>query len=267
MSMTMAELRPALLLVMFEAHNAIPDDQAYSEFDLQNSFLNSDIDATWRNVRLCADDFSDQGLIKLGRPSSPFEQDYSKCSMTAKGIDKAEQLIAPQVLENLGEPDSSGPQTFGFASDSAPFGSGTFAGSDEAVREQALDTKASFDYAPERVPNVEAPLVPAAGRFVSTRDNQSFQNLGRSLNEIRDEFKKDHNKGELGSSDFISEMLGEVDSTLAQIQRGRVRLGQLVDGLDPSLRKVLPYISAYPGLCKIINDALHWIDTIITALG
>lgn len=270
MSMTMAELRPALLLAMHKAHNSIPDDSADFGFDLfDDVYLKFDLDARRRSVELCAKEFSSQGLIEIEEiPGSDDEANFI-CSMTAAGIDKAEQLIRLQAnppIEQAGsvmvegatlhatastEPIST---TFGFAPGSANFGSGTF-------------NSALLNSMPFNGP-ATARSIAAADRYVSVKDNQEpFGQLARTLTKIRDEFARDHNKGELGALGAAEELLTEIDGTLAHIDRGHVRLGQLTDGLDPALRKVLPYVSAYPGLCKLLNDAVDLIQVIWNAVG
>lgn len=89
---------------------------------------------------------------------------------------------------------------FGFASDSAPFGSGTFADS---------SGEASHD-------------VPAAGRYVKVTDNQpAFDEIRRSLTVIKNEFAADHNKQELPIEN-IEGALAEINAFELMMDKGWV---------------------------------------------
>ncbi|MEQ9527564.1 MAG: hypothetical protein RIF42_04070, partial [Parvibaculaceae bacterium] len=108
---------------------------------------------------------------------------------------------------------------------------------------------------------------PAANRYVTVRDNQEpFDTLSKTLDEVCAEFAKDHNKGDV-DGEVALEFLAEADGTIAQIKRGKVRVAQLIQGLDPAIRRVLPYLSAYPGLVDILNDVLEMIRVIVESIG
>jgi len=264
MSMTIAELRPALLVAMLKAHNDNPD----YEFDLiDDVFLKYNLDAKRRSVELCAEEFRDQGLIKIEELPGTENESYYHCSMTAEGIDRAEQLAASQphapneqsdgmIAKGLtveGSISTSPPSasttpsstTFGFAPDGAPFGSGTFASSDRAV---------------------QANNIQASNRYVSVKDNQpGFDELVTQLSAIKDQYARDHNH--LAAEPVANEMLAEINAILAQIEIGVVRLGQIAQGLLPSFENTCLMLAAYPGFVQLVHDAIPAINAILTSFG
>ncbi|WDI30755.1 hypothetical protein PUV54_12405 [Hyphococcus flavus] len=81
-------------------------------------------------------------------------------------------------------------------------------------------------------------LVYASDRYVSVRDNQEpFDQLERSLDEIKDEFARDHNRGQYATDGAESHLIN-IDIIQAQIKRGWVNLDELRDQLRPSLQKL-----------------------------
>lgn len=93
------------------------------------------------------------------------------------------------------------------------------------------------DQLPSR-PVSEEISVFASDRVVSVRDNQEpFDVLEKSLDEIRDEFARDHNKQEYLKLQR-PELLNIIEETKLQIKDGWVRLGDLRDRLRPELMKL-----------------------------
>tara|TARA_R110000824_G_scaffold390760_11_gene587799 strand:- start:4584 stop:5348 length:765 start_codon:yes stop_codon:yes gene_type:complete len=211
MSMTIAELRPALLLAMLEAHNDIPDDEEDFQFDLINDvFLKYDLDAKRRSVELCAKEFRDQGLIEIEEITGTEDETYFRCSMTAKGIDQAEQLAASQT--NTPTEQSDGMIAEG------------------AVLQSTASTSPSFitTGALGREPIGRSPIVggieyvPAAGRYVSVKDNQpAFDEVRKNISDIRNEFANDHNKRELPVEN-LDGVIAELDAFDLQIEKNWV---------------------------------------------
>lgn len=95
---------------------------------------------------------------------------------------------------------------FGFAPDSAPFGSGTFASSGGEVQQNTLN----------------ADNIPAAGRYVSVKDNQpAFDEVRKNISDIRNEFANDHNKRELPVEN-LDGIIAELDAFDLQIEKNWV---------------------------------------------
>ncbi|GAB5503903.1 hypothetical protein [Pyruvatibacter sp.] len=113
--------------------------------------------------------------------------------------------------------------------------------------------------------------VPAADRYVRSSDNQpEFDTLLDALNRAVSEFGKDHNKGEVTNDPAGAAFISEVKASLAQIQSGMVRIGQLTDGLRPATAKLSAsaiLMAAYPGLKDIVADILHALTSILTLFG
>lgn len=108
--------------------------------------------------------------------------------------------------------------------------------------------------------------VPASDRYVNVRDNQSsFDELSEQLTRIKNEYERDHNH--LGAEPATVDLLSEVDAALAQIQRGRVRLGQLVDGLLPTFEQSCLALAAYPGMVLAIEHAMTAAQDILRLFG
>lgn len=108
----------------------------------------------------------------------------------------------------------------------------------------------------------------APDRYLSVKKyEQQFSNLENALTRIKNEYAQDHNKREFSNSETASELLGEVDATLAQIKHGRVRSGQLIEGLGPTLQKAAIYFAAYDGLTHAIRDAIDILKAIAQSLG
>jgi hypothetical protein len=96
-------------------------------------------------------------------------------------------------------------------------------------------------------------LVSASDRCVSVRDNQErFEELAKTLDTIRDEFARDHNKGEYAALSAQA-VLSDIEVVQAQIRRGLVHLDELRDRLRPSLKKLAKDIKNV----RIIGGALR----------
>lgn len=64
--------------------------------------------------------------------------------------------------------------------------------------------------------------IPAAGRFVKVSDNQdAFDNVIKSLDHVKAEFAKDHNKNQM-PTELKKQAEAEIDGFLAQIRKGFV---------------------------------------------
>jgi hypothetical protein len=88
------------------------------------------------------------------------------------------------------------------------------------------------------IPYLELESVPAADRFVSTKDNLAdFKTLENELAIIRLELIKDENKNELPISDKRA-VLSDLDAILAQIGDGMVRLLDLTSRIRPLVRNL-----------------------------
>jgi len=87
-------------------------------------------------------------------------------------------------------------------------------------------------------PKTPETLVFASDRYVSVRDNQEpFDELEKSLDQIKDEFARDHNRGQYAIEDAKTHLLN-IDIIKAQIKRGWVSLDELRDHLRPSLQNL-----------------------------
>lgn len=131
---------------------------------------------------------------------------------------------------------------------------------------EGKEVRSSEDTPPARSSISELMTAPASNRYVTTKDNQAAIDLGRTLSEIRNEFRRDHNKSDI-NREITLEFLAEADGTIAQIERGKVRVGQLLEGLVPAIQKVLPYLAAYPGLEALLQKALEFIQLIVESIG
>lgn len=144
----------------------------------------------------------------------------------------------PSTAPN-GASTTSTSQTLGFASDSAPFGSGVF--------EDRQST-------------------PASNRYVSVRDNQaSFDELLEQLNRIKTEYERDHNR--LANAPQIGEILAETEAAIAQIKHGFVRLEQIARGLIPTYEQGCLALAAYPGMSQLMSDAISIAQHILRFFG
>ncbi|KAB7738439.1 hypothetical protein F2P47_17180 [Parvibaculum sedimenti] len=109
-------------------------------------------------------------------------------------------------------------------------------------------------------------LAPASDRYVSVKDNQpGFDELVARLSAIKDDYARDHNH--LAVEPICDDLLSEIDGVLAQVQRGRVRLGELSNGLLPILSTACIALSAYPGFVQLIHDASAATQAILTFFG
>ncbi len=107
---------------------------------------------------------------------------------------------------------------------------------------------------------------PASDRYVSVRDNQvSFDELYEQLSRVKNEYARDHNR--LAAEPSIEDLIAEIDATQAQIRSGRVRLGQLNDGLLPSFERSCLALSAYPGMVLAIQQAMATAQDILRFFG
>lgn len=251
---TISDIQNALLLAFLNEFRELekPDDRDEPPLFVFRIAESVGIKVSKTVLKFCIDDLANNGLITVGDTFEYSSPDFF-CHLTAKGYSRAEQIErqsdAVKTTGLVTSPDT--PPQASTALTSTTFGFGP--------------NRANFDNGNFHAPSVGQ--APAADRYVSVKDNQPVQALRKTLNEIRDEYARDHNKGELQSLGQPDEVLTEIDGTLAQIDRGKLRLGQITDGLDPALRKMLPYISAYPGLCKLLKDALDLIQLVWNTAG
>ncbi|MBX3496387.1 MAG: hypothetical protein KF769_09110 [Parvibaculum sp.] len=137
---------------------------------------------------------------------------------------------------------------------------------DDTASEDSFQPDAFQSNAFQTESNRQDSSIPASDRYVSVADNQPlFDSLSSSLTEIKDQYSRDHNR--LAAEPACVDLLSEVDATIAQIQRGRVRLGQLTQGLLPTFDQACLALAAYPGLVLAIQHAMAATQTILRSFG
>lgn len=162
--MKVKDLSEKLLLAILQEHRNLPDDEEEMDIALESILETGKISARKRDVVLCLKDFASHNLIELEELPGEPEETFYNVRMTYAGMIEAEALeerMTPTSISateptgltldgsaTVAQPEAStapNSTTFGFATDSAPYGSGTFA---------------------------DPVSVPAANRYVSARDNQ-----------------------------------------------------------------------------------------------
>jgi hypothetical protein len=150
--MMMKDIKRELLLALLKEYQEFEesDDPENPAINVVGTAKHARIDVSRRDLKLCIEEFSKEGLVTEDDVSDWSDGEYY-CYLTARGIEAAEALKASTTHSST---------TFGFAPDSAPFGSGTFA-----------DTS----------------FAPASDRYVSAKDNQPlFDNIRSKVAELSD---------------------------------------------------------------------------------
>lgn len=111
------------------------------------------------------------------------------------------------------------------------------------------------------------PIVSASDRYVSVRDNQRpFDELDRPLEQILEEYKRDHKKSNFPRGADVESFISEIEATRAQIRSRRVRVGQLSEQLSPQLQNALLIFASYPGISQFIQDAINALQELLSVL-
>lgn len=242
------ELRGRLLLALLKKQRV----QGFNHFiEPKDAAAAENLPYRPGELRVCIMEFRNLGYINDAFTLGGGEDGGLSCSLTSAGIEEAEKLE-----ENY-----------------AKIGALTTEDGNHILLEQS-DTGAS----PTASTNIsstsfqsgltdEAQTIPAAGRYVSVSDNQNtFNEITSELSKIKDEFAKDHNKGDI-EAEISKSIASEIAATIAQIKEGFVRISLLTDSLKPSLNHALVACAAYPGLVKIIEHVLSLLETLLKAAG
>ena len=259
---TMLEVRNEILVALLNEFRELDEAEDPEGPALYVDMIadHNGIDASKAVLRLCIKGLLDDGLITTDDTFDLSDSNFF-CHLTAKGFMRAEEIEARSSTEgarqagdeNNDTTDSSiatnqdtAPQasttpsseTFGFSSDSAPFGSGTFA---------------------ERQP------APAADRYVSVKDNQpAFEELEDALTLIKNEFAADHNKREL-PIDNLEARQAEIEAFELTIERGWVS-SKSAKNLLETLRYIKEVCIEFQKICTAAAIAIGAIITIIGML-
>lgn len=104
-------------------------------------------------------------------------------------------------------------------------------------------------------------------RYVSVTDNSdTFYRLSQQLDLIRDEFAKDHNRGEYKDLRGRIEFEAELAATQAQIKVGAVRRSQIAESLKGRLRTLLRFAAGYATLRVLLEDLLTLLNELASLL-
>ncbi len=104
----------------------------------------------------------------------------------------------------------------------------------------------------------------ASDRFVSVRDNQEpFDRLEKSLDDIVAEFARDHGKNNSYKSDEARWLTTTIRAVQAQIDEGTVSYKLLRDGLKERLEASQKFFSVLPGIKLLIDEAIKAIRTLL----
>jgi hypothetical protein len=113
------------------------------------------------------------------------------------------------------------------------------------------------------IPFLDLAAVPAADRFVSTKDNlPAFQKLEQELQTIRLEIIKDENQDLLPIPDKKT-LLADVDGVLAQIRDGYVRLSDLTTRMRPLVRNLADWCKDFAIIAGAASGAYLAIENIL----
>jgi hypothetical protein len=108
--------------------------------------------------------------------------------------------------------------------------------------------------------------VPAADRFVNRADNQeAFQTLEESLEQIRLEILRDQNSNELPLKDKRA-LVAELEGMSAQLRGGFVRISDLTSRMRPMLKKIADVCKDVTVIAVAAGSAIAAIKTILAAL-
>ncbi|MCB2098989.1 MAG: hypothetical protein KDE05_15265 [Parvularculaceae bacterium] len=108
-------------------------------------------------------------------------------------------------------------------------------------------------------------FVSASDRYVSVRDNQEpFDKLEKSLDDILSEFAKDHGKSNVLNC-YEAEILNtEIRAVKAQINYGLVAKEQIKKRLLPALHNAEAVLSEYPTLINAIQAAIGFVLLVLS---
>ena len=116
------------------------------------------------------------------------------------------------------------------------------------------------------VPYLDLSAVPAADRHVRTTDNlDAFKSLENELKIIRLEIQKDMNLNELPIPNK-SQALADIDSILAQINDGFVRLSDLTSRMKPLVKSIADWCKDFAVIAGAASAAWLAIDHILKRL-
>lgn len=209
-----------------------------------------------------------EGLIaaqKLSGASGQFAENLANDTIFIRLSDKGTELATEINDAMLVEGDNS----------SAPFDVIYDAESEQpiadpvaAVRAAGTHPTSTSSKPPRNIVNIvnegfglaeTAEIVPAANRYVSVSDNQnSFDEIKAELSKIKNEFAKDHNKGEL-DLDNLDARLADIYAFEAQVDGGWVS-GRVAQ----NLKETLEYIA---DVCKSVEQIVTSASKIIALLS
>ncbi|GMV63953.1 MAG: hypothetical protein AMXMBFR74_31200 [Parvibaculum sp.] len=256
--MMMKDIRRELLLALLRQYEDFTetDDPENPAINVIGVAKQARIEVPLRDIKLCLERFSQEGLVVEDEVSDWSDGEYY-CYLTERGIEEAQALrqISSQENSNIVSPNggvddlmldsTSSPQastapnstTFGFAPGSAPFDQGNFA-----------DTRTA----------------PASDRYVSVRDNQnSFDEILRSLTIIKNEFAKDHFK----RTNFINTpaITAEIEAFEHQVHSGWVGRPAAQNFLE-TLRYIKDVCVEFKEICVAAAVAIAALTTIFGML-
>jgi hypothetical protein len=116
------------------------------------------------------------------------------------------------------------------------------------------------------IPYLELAAVPAADRYVNTKDNfPEFEQLAKDLETIRLELIKDENKNELPIPEK-KQVLSDIDAMLAQIHDGVVRLSDLTSRIRPIVKNLAEWCKDIAIIAAAASGAYLAIEHILQKL-
>ena len=221
-------------------------------------------------LRVIARDWEQAGIANVTYTIGGGADRGLHTELRASGIKAAEEML--EANPDYGKPFFDSEQHATPDSD-APSGGGLLGGAvlgDPVFASAGPTMSGPTMSGPTMGPNLGAPnlglrpIVPASDRYVSVRDNQEpFDALEKSLDQILQEFSKDHDKNNLINSDEAQFLKAEIAAVKAQIQQGYVSFRQLYDQLKPALTAASALIhtegAADASLARMISaDFRHW---------
>lgn len=264
--MKTAELKNRLIVACYLHAKKIGFDRYFELYDAANAF---NIEIPNGLLRVIAQDWRDSGIAKITFTFGGGADRGMHTQLTAYGIDTAEDLL--ESNPEFGEPvpiagtdeivvDGGQPQISGLTGGGV-LGDPVFGSSGTSRTSSGSDIIGGSNIWPDVAAATEVVL--ASDRYVTVRDNQEpFDLLEKSLDDIVAEFAKDHGKNNVIQSEHADYLKTEISAVKAQIKQGMVSAGQLFDRLKPALIRAREIFSTIGGIRTAIEGALKALEWI-----